>query len=51
MLMWTDTAEFRNPHYHMRTDTPETLNYEFLAGVTGLLVHAVLFGLEGLGRP
>jgi Zn-dependent M28 family amino/carboxypeptidase len=41
-LMWTDTAEFRNPHYHWRTDTPETLDYEFLTGVTRLLVHAVL---------
>jgi len=41
-LMWTDTAEFRNPHYHGRTDTPETLDYEFLAGVTRLLVHVVL---------
>ena len=41
-LMWTDTAEFRNPHYHQSTDTPETLDYEFLTGVTRLLVHAVL---------
>ncbi len=41
-MMWTDTAEFRNPHYHRPTDTPETLDYEFLAGVTRLLVHAVL---------
>ena len=41
-LMWTDTAEFRNPHYHRPTDTPETLDYEFLAGVARLLVHAVL---------
>jgi hypothetical protein len=41
-LMWTDTAEFRNPHYHRTTDTPETLDYDFLAGVTKLLVHAVL---------
>ena len=41
-LMWTDTAEFRNPHYHRPTDTPETLDYAFLAGVTRLLVHVVL---------
>ena len=40
--MWTDTVEFRNPHYHQSTDTPETLDYEFLAVVTRLLVHAVL---------
>jgi Zn-dependent M28 family amino/carboxypeptidase len=50
-LMWTDTSEFRNPHYHQATDTPETLDYEFLAGVTGLLVHAVLCGLSGWERP
>jgi hypothetical protein len=41
-LMSTDTAEFRNPHYHRASDTPETLDYGFLAGVTRLLVHAVL---------
>jgi Zn-dependent M28 family amino/carboxypeptidase len=33
-LMWTDTSEFRNPHYHQRSDTPDTLDYEFLASVT-----------------
>lgn len=44
-LMWTDTAEFRNPHYHKATDTPDTLDYDFLAGVTRLLVHAVLAGV------
>jgi hypothetical protein len=49
-LMWTDTAEFRNPHYHRPTDTRETLDYEFLAGVTRLLVHAVLSGLGGEGQ-
>ena len=47
-LMWTDTAEFRNPHYHRPTDTPETLDYDFMAGVTRLLIHAVLTGL-GVG--
>lgn len=29
----------------------ETLDYEFLAGVTRLLAHVVLSGLEGGGRP
>jgi Zn-dependent M28 family amino/carboxypeptidase len=48
-LMWTDTAEFRNPHYHRATDTPETLDYDFLAGVTKLLVHTVLAGCGGTG--
>ncbi len=46
-LMWTDTSEFRNRHYHMPTDTPETLDFEFLAGVTKLLAHAVLSSLGG----
>jgi Peptidase family M28 len=30
--LWTDTAEFRNPHYHRQSDTPDTLDYTFLAG-------------------
>ncbi len=45
-LMWTDTAEFRNPNYHGPTDTPETLDYEFMTGVARLLIHAVLSGIE-----
>jgi hypothetical protein len=39
--MWTDTAEFRNPHYHRPTDTPDTLDYEFMAEVGRLLVAVV----------
>jgi Zn-dependent M28 family amino/carboxypeptidase len=39
--MWTDTAEFRNPHYHQPTDTPETLDYEFMAEIGRLLVTVV----------
>jgi hypothetical protein len=41
-LMWTDTSEFRNSNYHQATDTPETLDYEFLAKVTRALVGAVM---------
>jgi hypothetical protein len=33
-LMITDTSFFRNPHYHQASDTPETLDYSFLAKVT-----------------
>jgi hypothetical protein len=44
-LMWTDTAEFRNPHYHRPTDTPDTLDYGFMAGVARLLAHVVLSGV------
>jgi hypothetical protein len=41
-VMWTDTSEFRNPHYHLDTDTPETLNYVFLRRVTQLLVATTM---------
>lgn len=37
-IMWTDTAEFRNPHYHRVSDTPDTLDYEFLRRVTQVLI-------------
>jgi len=41
-LLWTDTSEFRNPHYHLPSDTPETLDYSFIKKVTDLLVlHCV----------
>jgi Zn-dependent M28 family amino/carboxypeptidase len=33
-IMWTDTSEFRNPHYHRSSDTPDTLDYDFIAQVT-----------------
>jgi hypothetical protein len=29
-----DTSNYRSPHYHQRTDTPDTLDYEFLSRVT-----------------
>jgi Zn-dependent M28 family amino/carboxypeptidase len=45
-LMWTDTAEFRNPNYHEATDTPDTLDYDFMTEVTRLLIHSVLSWLE-----
>ncbi len=36
-VMVTDTALFRNPHYHLESDTPDTLDYERLArAVDGL---------------
>jgi hypothetical protein len=41
-VMWTDTSEFRNPHYHLDTDTPDTLNYPFLRQVTQLLTASVI---------
>ena len=42
-LMLTDTSFLRNPHYHMPTDTPETLDYERMTnvaiGVAGAVAH------------
>jgi len=32
-IMVTDTAPFRNPHYHMASDMPQTLDYERTARV------------------
>lgn len=40
-LLWTDTSEYRNANYHQATDTPDTLDYAFLAKVTRALVAAV----------
>jgi hypothetical protein len=40
-VMWTDTSEFRNPHYHQPTDTPDTLDFEFMAEVGKLLARVV----------
>jgi len=36
--MVTDTANFRNPHYHAAGDTADTLDYTFLHRVTRALV-------------
>ena len=43
-VLWTDTANFRNPHYHRRTDTPETLDYAFMSEIAAVLC-------ELLGNP
>ncbi len=40
-VMVTDTAFYRNPHYHTAEDTPETLDYEGLAAVTEGLFGAI----------
>jgi Zn-dependent M28 family amino/carboxypeptidase len=39
--MWTDTSEFRNRNYHQPTDTPDTLDYEFMAEIAKLLAECV----------
>jgi hypothetical protein len=40
----TDTANFRNPHYHQPTDIPETLDPEFFEGAAQVVINA-LFAL------
>ncbi|MEL7367954.1 MAG: M28 family peptidase [Myxococcota bacterium] len=40
-VMWTDTAEFRTPHYHRITDAADTLDYAFMAEVLELLLATV----------
>lgn len=40
-LMVTDTALFRNPHYHEASDLPPTLNFSFLARATTGLSYVV----------
>jgi Zn-dependent M28 family amino/carboxypeptidase len=40
-IMVTDTALYRYPHYHAATDTPEKLDYNALARVTGGLAEVI----------
>lgn len=40
-VMVTDTANFRNPHYHRPTDTPDTLDAAFLVGAAQAVVESV----------
>lgn len=39
-VMLTDTANFRNPHYHRSTDRIETLDFAFMEQVVGCLTPA-----------
>jgi hypothetical protein len=39
-VMLTDTANFRNPHYHQPTDTLDTLNLDFMAAVADAVTAA-----------
>lgn len=41
-VMVTDTADLRNPHYHMVTDTPDTLDYAFMGNVVTTVAKAVV---------
>jgi hypothetical protein len=40
-VMVTDTALFRNPHYHTRSDTPDTLDYDRMSRVVEALEDVV----------
>ncbi len=40
-IMITDTAPFRYPHYHQKTDTPDKVNYEKMATVVEGLVPVI----------
>ena len=40
-VMVTDTANFRNPHYHQPSDTPDTLDRDFFSGAVQQVANAV----------
>ena len=40
-MMVTDTANLRNPHYHLPSDRLETLNFDFLTGLCQSLAVAI----------
>ncbi len=46
-LFLTDTANFRNPHYHTDKDVPSTLDADFLTDVTRLSAAGLAFWAEG----
>ncbi len=41
-VMLTDTADFRNPHYHRPTDTVETLDFAFMERTVACLTAATV---------
>ena len=41
-VMITDTAVFRNPHYHRESDTPETLDWDRFTRVVDGLMHSLI---------
>lgn len=47
-LLLTDTSYLRNPHYHLPTDTCETLDFERLAIQSERLAHALIRMAERL---
>jgi Peptidase family M28 len=47
----TDTANFRNPHYHRPTDTPDTLDYERMAAIVAATAAVVAAAAGPPGIP
>ena len=45
-VMITDSAFYRNPHYHMDSDTMDTLDFEFMAE----LVKSLVMFFQSVGR-
>ena len=45
-ILWTDTSEFRNHYYHQPTDTPDTLDYDFLRSVTQILIATFSISIQ-----
>lgn len=41
-VLWTDTAFYRNPPYHLERDVPDTLSPSFMGGVAHLVCRVVL---------
>jgi Zn-dependent M28 family amino/carboxypeptidase len=47
-LMLTDTAMFRNPHYHTEHDTMDTLDFNFMSDVTKAVISFIAHRACGL---
>lgn len=50
-LMLTDTANFRNPHYHRPSDTIDTLDFEKMTRVTRALAQTLERIAQGRSEP
>ena len=50
-IMLTDTADFRNPHYHKSSDTGNTLNYTFLQQVASATAATLLDAAQVINPP
>jgi hypothetical protein len=46
-ILLSDTAEMRNPNYHQKTDTPATIDWEFLRANTQAVAATVLHWAGG----